>query len=67
MPNALKDIPDGWEVVPVGKEITADCMFCAHPFTSWEPMVCEPFLYSGICQSENSPSLPHGHYIRRIA
>lgn len=65
MANVLKKIPKGWELVPVGEKITAGCQFCSHPFKEWEPIIVAPYLHKGICQPPDSPSLPHGHYIRR--
>jgi hypothetical protein len=66
MANALKEIPEGWELVPVGEKINTGCMVCSYPFSSWEALHYAPFIHEGMCQPADSPSLPFGHYIRKI-
>lgn len=66
MSNALKKIPAGWELIPVGEEITKESMVCSSPFVEWEEVNYTPFIHGGKCQPADSPSLPFGHYIRKI-
>lgn len=61
MPNVLKKIPRGWELIPVGEEITPVSLVCCWPHDKWEPMGvrhCQPKVGVG------DDSLPCGYYIR---
>lgn len=60
MKNVLKQIPKGWELVPVGCVVRAGHMVCCNPHTKWETMGFD----AGRVRKSGDP-MPYGYYIRK--
>lgn len=63
MKNVLKQIPKGWELVPVGCVLTTTCKVCVHPHNKWEFVGADGPI--GCRVNNDVHFIPHGYYIHK--
>lgn len=62
MPNVLKKIPRGWELIPAGCKLTAGSKVYSHPFKEWRFIGA---LSAGRAVNPRGVYIPFGYYIRK--